>query len=106
MFSKMVSMARTTEEKDEQRERDMYPQPVSEMSDYPYGLCISLDDEILEKLDLDGDCEVGDVIDLRVFAKVTSVNKRQVNGDDECRIELQITELAVENETTEEPGED
>lgn len=105
-FSKMVNMARTPEEKAEQMHRDSFPTPVSEMQDYPYGLCVTLTEEDLEKLDLDDDCEIGDMIDLRAFARVTSVNKNQVGGKDRCRVELQIEELSVENEATEEPGEE
>lgn len=69
--------------------------------DYPYGLRICLTHSELEKLDLDADCQVGDVIDMRAFACVTSISK----DGDSCRIELQIQKLAVENETDEDEGE-
>jgi len=69
---------------------------------WPYGLRICLEKEQLDKLGLDCDCDVGDVIDLRAFAVVTSVSK----GESEysgpySRVELQIQKLAVENEMTE-----
>lgn len=104
MFSKMVSMERTPAEKVE--EVMEMASPVMSVPDYPYGLTISLEEDDLEKLDLEDDCEVGDMIDLRAFARVTSVSKRQVGGKDCCRVELQIEQLAVENEDDEEPGED
>lgn len=103
-FSKMVSMERTPEEKAETVAEMM--SPAISMPDYPFGLCISLDEDDLEKLDLEDDCEVGDMIDLRAFARVTSVSKTQRDGKDCCRVELQIEMLAVENESDEEPGED
>lgn len=103
-FSKMVSMERTPAEKVEEAMEMM--SPAVSMPDYPYGLTISLDETDLEKLDLDADCEVGDMIDLRAFAMVTSVSKRQQDGQDCCRVELQIQRLAIENENEEEPGED
>ena len=98
----MVDMARTRDEKEELV--GGAPQrldPVDFVGDYPAGLCLSWDEEILEKLDLDDDIELGDTVDIRAFAKVCSVSKT----NDHCRIELQITDMAVENEDTEEPGE-
>ena len=75
---------------------------------YPYGLCISFDEDTLEKLGLDdGEMpEVGDMIHLMAMAKVTSVSENEresVGGATKkcCRIELQITHLATENEDTE-----
>lgn len=74
---------------------------------YPYGLCLSLTHRELEKLGLSPDCEVGDVIDLRAFAEVTSVSVNQSSdGSTNCRVELQIQKLAVENEMTEGYDED
>lgn len=96
-FHKMVDMSLTPEEKVER----ILPQSPAETSDYPYGLCICLTDDELEKLDLDTDCEVGDTIHLVAFAKVTSRNETTVNGESKCRIELQITQLAVEDEDKE-----
>lgn len=73
---------------------------------YPYGLCLALSEDELQKLEVeDGELEVGDLLDLRALAKVTSVSKSDVEGGGaRCRIELQITHMALENETTEEPG--
>ena len=63
---------------------------------YPYGLKICLCEDELKKLDLDLP-SVGDVIDLRAFAEVTSVS----DGAGGRRVELQIQKIAVENEMTE-----
>ena len=68
---------------------------------YPCGLSISLTDAELEKLDLDGECEVGDMIHLFAFAKVTSVSKRDAAGGECCRIELQVTHIGLEDEDDE-----
>lgn len=72
---------------------------------YPYGLRICLTHAELKKLGLEPDCELGDVIDLRAFAEVTSVSTNETTAGKECRVELQITKLAVENES-EEIGEE
>lgn len=96
-FHKMVDMKRTPAEKVEAAAPPM-PQ---EAPDYPYGLCICLDQECLDKLELDSDCEVGDTIHLVAFAKVKACSEEVVNGERKCRIDLQITDLAVEDEDEE-----
>jgi hypothetical protein len=94
-WSKLVDM-----EMDDEEKMDMLnPIPVAK-PDYPYGLRICLTHSELRKLELDADCSVGDLIDLRAFAEVTAISK---DGDN-CRVELQIQKLAVENEMDE--GED
>ena len=61
------------------------------------GLCISLNDEVLNQLDVDDDVEVGDMLHLRVMVEVTSVHK---DGGG-CRIEAAITHGTVEDEDKE-----
>jgi len=101
-FSTMVDMARDPEEIKE----DM-PQAVPSAPLYPYGLCISMDEDTLEKLRLDGELpQVGMMIHLAGMAKVTSVsqNEREMSDGSKkncCRVELQITHLATENEDEE-----
>lgn len=72
---------------------------------YPWGLRICLTDKELKKLGLEGLPEIGDVIDLRAFACVTSVSaNKNEDGSECCRVELQIERLAVESEADEETG--
>lgn len=80
------------------------PIAMPERPSFPYGLRICLTHRELEKLGLDADCDIGDVIDLRAFAEVTSVSMTDGAGGKECRVELQIQKLAVENEATEDMG--
>lgn len=74
---------------------------------YPYGCCISLDEDVLEKVGLDGELpQVGEMIHLCAMAKVTSVSESERedgNGGKSrcCRVELQITHLATESEDDE-----
>lgn len=103
MLPKLKDMASTHEE----REKKM-PLMAAEIGDqpiYPYGLSLCLDDSTLEKLDLDGDCEVGDYIHLFALAKVTSVSKNDTGDGERCRIELQITHMGIENEDEEDEEE-
>ena len=76
---------------------------MPEAPDYPYGLCISLCQDELEKLDIDyDDVSVGDMIHLVCMATVTSVSchDSETSGPS-CRIELQITHIAAEDEEEE-----
>ncbi len=75
------------------------PFPMSRKPRYPYGLNICLTGAELKKLGLDIP-RIGDTIELRAFAEVTCTNNE--NG---VRIELQIQQMAVENEA-DEAGED
>lgn len=88
----MVDMALTPKEQEEVTN----PSPPK----YPYGLCISLCEDELEKLDLDTeDVSVGDMIHLFCLAKVTSVSKTDSeNSGPCCRIELQITNISSDSE--------
>lgn len=96
-WSKLVDL----ELDDESKLDTVMPMPV-ETPDYPYGLRICLTHRELEKLDLDDNVEVGDMIDLRAFGVVTSVSKDAgPNGDKSCRIEIQLQKLAVESEMDE-----
>lgn len=97
VFRKMVSMARTPVEKAEAMIADM----PSMGPDIPYGLCISLDEIDLEKLDIEEDCEVGDTVHLFALAKVTSVSKRDGGDGPKVRVELCLENLCVESESAE-----
>lgn len=91
----MVSMALDKEEQAEM----MNPSPPM----YPYGLCISLCDDEIEKLNLDTeDVSVGDMIHMHSLAKITSISQRDdENNGPCCRIELQIIAISAENEEDE-----
>lgn len=97
-WSKMVSL----ELDDEDKMDTAMPIAMSNKPDYPYGLRICLTHKELEKLGLDADCEVGDMLDMRCFGSVTSVSISDDSGGKSCRIEIQIEKIAVENEMTEE----
>jgi hypothetical protein len=74
------------------------PSPVPE---YPYGLCISFDDDTLAKLDLDGELpQVGDIFEFCAAAKVTCASSNEsidpATGKAKAckRVELQIVAMA------------
>jgi hypothetical protein len=97
-WSRLVDM-----EMDDEDQIDC-PMPITmpEKPRYPCGLRISLTHNELEKLGLDADCEVGDMIDMRAFGTVTSVSISDDSGGKSCRVEIQLEKLAVESELEEE----
>ncbi len=110
-FGAMTDMARTPEDVKEEVAK-MSPSPIAEggkpmVPTYPYGLCVSLDEESMEKLGLDGDLpEVGEMIHFCAMARVTSASMNEREGTDgtkeTCRrVELQITHLGLESEEQE-----
>jgi len=100
-FHKMVDLTRSPKEKVEEAEASM-PSSIAYMPDVPYGLCISLTEVELEKLDLEENCDVGDLVHLFCMARVTSISKNETTDGCRCRIELSITNMAVEDEDNEE----
>lgn len=93
-----VDMALTPREQDEDSNIPCSPdQPM-----YPYGLCLSFGDEQLEKLDMEDDCDVGDMIHMNCLAKVTSVSKNDTSDGPKKRVELQIIAIAAESDEDDE----
>ena len=99
----MVDMSVTPKDTDKSPETD-----PSDAPRYPYGLCICLTQDELDKLNLKADdVEIGDTIHLFAFAKVTS--KSSTDHEDfgkSSRVELQITQIASEDEDTENEDDD
>jgi hypothetical protein len=99
----MVNLAKTPAEMMQDTADMPVAMPAGKVSgpEYPYGCCISLDDESLAKLKLDGDLpQVGEMIHFEALAKVTSASMNErINADGSkdncCRIELQITDMGV-----------
>ena len=97
---KLVDMAKTPAEVKE----DTADVPAAESKSkavYPYGLCIRLQEDELEKLGLDGDLpSVGEMIHICAQARVTSVSESEREDSDGkkrkcCCVELQICEMGV-----------
>lgn len=87
----MVSMARSAEALKKDSAYGTIA-PMAETPDqpvYPWGLCITLGDEELEKLGIDCDCEYGDEISFVIRCEVTSSTTAK-NGS---RLELQIVAM-------------
>jgi hypothetical protein len=88
----MVNMQMSAEEAKE------YGSPVDggNLPKYPYGLCLSLDDDSLEKLGIEGPVSVGTEMMITAKVKVTSTSQREdQGGESESRMELQITDMEI-----------
>lgn len=101
----MIDMKHTKEDLKEE-----YPStaPSYDPPAYPFGLCLYLGQDELEKLGLDDcECSPGDGIQLIAMAKVTSASIRELaEGKNDRRVELQITHLALGPEHNESEEED
>ena len=90
----MVSLIRTAEE----RAGDMMPSMLSgDNPDVHPGLCICFNDDSLEKLGIDPDCDRGDLLHLMIMIQVTACHT-DASG---TRIEASIVGGRVENESDE-----
>lgn len=104
-WTKLVSMELTDDEKID-RLATCAP-ALKDQPDYPWGLRINLDECCISKLEaagLEGEPDVGDYIDLRCFARVTSKSADETDGGMRRRYELQIEQMALEDESTEGRG--
>lgn len=80
-------------------------EPLGAVNEYPYGLCLCLDEDSITKLGIDPLPEVGDGAQIIAMVKVTSVSSRDT-GDGPCRrVELQITHLAIDEDSETVEGE-
>ena len=95
---KMTSMKRTTADKKEAQD-GMYPAEIGK-EDYPYGLCVRLGDEELEKLGMGTLPAVGEEYMLMATATVKSVSAREGDGGKHRDLELQITDLALAHQNS------
>jgi hypothetical protein len=91
---------------DESKLDAVMPIAMPDRPDYPYGLRISLTEKELAKLNLEPDCNVGDLVDMRCFGVVTSVSIDQRNGEQTCRVEIQIQRMAISDEMRDDEDED
>lgn len=106
MVKKLIDMARDTgATPDSQIPFTVGAPPISEPQ-YDHGLHVAFNHDTLLKLDLDTDVEVGDMLEMRCMAKVTSVSKHDTGDGEKCRVELVLSHIGLEDEEDEESEED
>lgn len=101
---KIVDMARTPAEKKEAKEAMTSPMATEE---YPWGLCLHLGKEELEKLGITELPDVGDEFHIYAVCEVRSVSQnKRAEGEDSKSIELQVTHMgAMHEDEAEEKGD-
>ena len=67
---------------------------------YPYGLCINLDDDGIEKLGLVALPEVGSTLMIQARVQVVAVRQNQRQDELDRNVELQITDMAIGPDTS------
>ena len=73
---------------------------AGQASEYPYGLRICLTPEVMKKLDLPKLPEVGQMLGLHAVVEVVGVNiDRAYNGGRDKRVELQITDMVLQDKS-------
>lgn len=74
--------------------------PVTEaamsMPKYPYGLTMCLGSDELKKVGMTDMPSAGEMIHGSFMAKVTSVSERDTESGKDCRVELQVTHLSLD----------
>ena len=93
-MSKLTSMKLSESD----RKKQMEPSIAYEGPKYPYGLSISLSEEVISKLGLDSLPKVGATRTLVATVDVTSVSSNEHEGGKQRSISLQITEMCLEAE--------
>lgn len=94
-MTKYVDMSHSAE----QAEKEASPTSSYSLPKYPYGICICLGKDELEKLGLDHqDVEVGDFIHIHALAKITSKSNCETEAGDNPRLELVLAFMEVEDE--------
>ena len=89
----LTSMKNTPADvKEEQDELTTNP----EIPAYPYGLCIDLCDESLQKLGITDLPPVGTKMKLTALVEVTTVSQYQNSEGAESRLSLQITDMQLD----------
>jgi len=85
----MIDMKRKKSEK-----KDMEV-AMSEQPDYPYGLCLSLDETSLDKLDLDL-MSIGSEVKFTAKAVVKSISQHDIDDYSDKNMSLQITHIEID----------
>lgn len=93
----LVNMKLSKADRDKSTEMVM---PAEDAPRYPWGLSVSLDNEVLEKLGMKELPEVGDELELLARVTVTRVSSTdQAEGGPSRDVGLQMTEMALEAPT-------
>jgi hypothetical protein len=92
---KMADMKRSKADKKADSVVSAVPTGEYEGPDYPYGLCINLEKDSLEKLGLSKLPEVGEEMIIQAQVKVTRVSASADQKNEHKGVELQIVKMGI-----------
>mgnify|MGYP001596297992 CR=1 FL=1 len=73
---------------------------------YPYGLCLNLDDDAIDKLGMVGMPEPGQTMMIQARVTVTGCRQEQRQDETHRSMDLQITDMAIGPDTAKPSAED
>lgn len=83
--------------RDKTKEEKMYPSMAAgDDPEYPYGLCLNLDEKQLDQLGLKELPKVGSTIRLEAKAQITGVSENETQSGSRRSLSIQITDLGFE----------
>lgn len=88
---KIVSMKVDRDSAEERAEATM-----PEENPFPYGLCLNLDEDAMEKLGLDEPLPVGTKCVIEARAVVTATRDNESLGGKDCGMSIQIVAMGIE----------
>jgi hypothetical protein len=91
----LVSLKRTKEEQKKQEEAMKSP-AIAGGEDYPYGLCLTLDSDTLDKLGLENLPKLGGKVSLEAVAEVVGASMNAGKDYNNREVRLQLTALKLE----------
>ena len=92
MTTSLINMQQTAEEAKEYTEPKAIDAPK-----YPWGLCITLNDDSLDKLDIDKLPSVETEVTIVAKAQVSRISENQTQGGESNRsMDLQITDMRID----------
>lgn len=101
-WSALVDLAMSPEEQEDMGMVASAPGDKGDGPRYPWGMTLSFNKATLDKLGLSGNCDIGDLLDARIFGTVTSISMNKRNdGTGDCCVTVQIEKMSVENEMSE-----
>ena len=99
----LVDLRLTKKERQEEVAEVMSPADME--PEYPYGLCLRLDTDELDKLGVTTLPDAGTEIHIVAIGKVVRVSESASEDNRECGLEIQITQMELTPEAAD-PGED
>lgn len=80
-------------------EKVSYPHctALSEESHYPYGTCLTLENEVVDKLDI-GALKPGDIVEVKGYAVIESIRQSADSKNSDKSVSMQLTEISINRE--------